>query len=111
MGKRRSLIVVEITLLYFDDCPSWRTANGHLEAFARDNPGIDVRRVIVDTPEAADQHRFRGSPSIHVDGEDLFADVDAPVGLSCRIYQTPDGPAGSPTAAQLADALNRRMIA
>ncbi len=39
--------------------------------------------------------------------EDLFAGSDAPVGLSCRIYQTPDGPAGSPTLDQLRAALAR----
>ena len=67
--------------------------------------GLDIERVVVDTPEAAERTRFRGSPSIHVDGFDLFADSDAPVGLSCRIYQTPDGPAGSPTLDQLRRAL------
>jgi hypothetical protein len=99
---------VEIALLYFEDCPSWRVADAHLNALVRGKPEIEIRRVIVDTPEAAEQHRFRGSPSIQVDGEDLFADSDAPVGLSCRIYQTPDGPSGSPTLKQLEDALNRR---
>jgi hypothetical protein len=96
---------MEITLLYFDDCPSWRIADEHLKAMASNNPDIEIRRVIVDTPELAELHRFRGSPSIHVDGEDLFADPDAPVGLSCRIYQTPNGAAGSPTPAQIEAAL------
>ncbi|MFT7475991.1 MAG: hypothetical protein ACI81L_002937 [Verrucomicrobiales bacterium] len=99
---------MEIALLYFEGCPSWRVADGHLKALVRDDPEIEIRRVIVDTPEAAEQHRFRGSPSIHVDGEDLFADSDAPVGLSCRIYRTPDGLSGSPTLNQLQDALSRR---
>jgi len=42
-----------------------------------------------------------------VDGVDIFADADAPVGLSCRVYQTPDGPAGSPTLEQLRAAMTR----
>ena len=96
---------MEITLLYFDDCPSWRVADEHLTTLTTSDPDIEIRRVIVDTPELAERHRFRGSPSIHVDGEDLFDDSDAPVGLSCRIYQTPDGPAGSPTRTQIEDAL------
>ena len=45
------------------------------------------------------------SPSVLVDEVDPFADPDAPVGLSCRVYQTPDGMAGSPTLEQLRRAL------
>lgn len=30
---------------------------------------------------------------------DAFA--DAGIGLACRVYTTPDGPAGAPTVAQL----------
>jgi len=26
--------MVKVTLLYFDDCPSWQTADGHLRALA-----------------------------------------------------------------------------
>jgi len=36
-----------------------------------------------------------------VDGEDAFADADTAVGLSCRVYRTPDGAAGAPTVEQL----------
>ncbi len=97
---------MKVSLLYFDDCPSWQTAADHLDLLATEIPGLDVVRVLVDTPEAAERTRFRGSPSIHVEGSDLFADSDAPVGLSCRIYQTPDGSAGSPTLDQLRRALD-----
>lgn len=96
---------MKVSLLYFDDCPSWQTAAHHLDLLVTEISGLEIERVVVDTPEAAERTRFRGSPSIHVDGSDLFADPDAPVGLSCRIYQTPDGPAGSPTIDQLRRAL------
>lgn len=96
---------VDVTLLYFDDCPNWREADAHLRTLEREHPGLHVTRHIVDTPEEAERTRFRGSPSILVDGVDPFADADAPVGLSCRMYQTPDGPAGSPTLNQLREVL------
>jgi hypothetical protein len=96
---------VQVTLLYFDDCPSWRTTEARLQALAEELD-LTVRRQLVDTPEAAEQWRFRGSPTVLVDGRDLFARGDEPVGLSCRIYQTPDGPAGSPTTAQLREVLD-----
>ena len=106
-GQRSKLRAVKVTLLYFDDCPSWQTADQHLHALAEEI-GFTIQRVEVTSPEQAEQLRFRGSPSIHIDGVDLFADPDAPVGLSCRIYQTPQGPAGSPTADQLRSVLTSR---
>lgn len=96
---------MNVTLLYFDDCPSWRVADEHLRAL-QSTLGFVLDRIEVTSPEAAEAHCFRGSPSIHVDGVDLFAEPDAPVGLSCRIYQTSEGPAGSPTLGQLGEALS-----
>jgi len=96
---------MDVTLLYFEDCPSWQAASAHLETLAEERPGLVIRRQIVDTDQAAQHHRFCGSPSIHANGHDLFADPNAPIGLSCRIYETPDGPAGSPTLKQLRHAL------
>lgn len=63
--------------------------------------GFNVAYRKVDSPEAAEELSFRGSPTVLVNGRDPFAQGDEPVGLSCRIYQTPDGPAGSPTLDQL----------
>ena len=94
-----------MTLLYFDDCPNWLEADGHLQALAAEHPEMTVERRLVETDEDATATRFHGSPSIAVDGVDLFADEDAPVGLSCRMYQTPNGPAGSPTLHQLRHAI------
>ena len=91
---------MEVTLLYFDGCPNWRTADQRVSALAEDL-GITVTRRKVSTPEEAEAMGFRGSPTILVDGRDVFARGNEPIGLSCRIYQTPDGPAGAPTTAQL----------
>ena len=99
---------MEITLLYFDDCPNWVEADGHLAQLRSEFPGLVVNRRLVDTPEEAERLGFRGSPSILIDGADPFSDPDAPVGLSCRIYQTPTGPAGSPTLEQLRAAVTSR---
>lgn len=94
-----------MTLLYFDDCPNWREADQHLRALAAEHPEMVVERRLVDTAEDAEATRFRGSPSIIVDGVDPFADADAPVGLSCRMFRTPDGAAGSPTLDQLREVI------
>ncbi len=92
---------MNVTLLYFDDCPHWKTVDRHLQTLTTELGNLVITRHQVDTPDEAERTSFRGSPSIIVDGIDPFSDPDAPVGLSCRVYQTPDGPAGSPTIDQL----------
>lgn len=94
-----------IELLYFEDCPNWQTADERLNQVASAR-GLRVRRRVVSTAEEAEETGFRGSPTIKLDGRDPFARGDEEAGLSCRLYQTPDGPAGSPTVAQLEAALD-----
>jgi hypothetical protein len=96
--------LTDVTLLYFGGCPSWRVADEHLRDLAGEL-GLAITREKVETPEAAERWGFRGSPTILVDGRDVFATGDEPAGLSCRLYQTPDGPAGAPTVDQLRAAL------
>ncbi len=96
---------VGITLQYFDGCPSWKEAAAHLDALKAEGLDISIRRQLIETPEAASEFGFRGSPSIVIDGEDPFADPDAPVGLSCRVYPTDEGYVGSPTMDQLRHAI------
>lgn len=96
---------MDITLLYFDDCPNWRVAEERLAAIAAERADLKVTRHLVDTLEEAERVGFHGSPSILVDGVDVFAEPGAGVGLSCRVYRTPDGLAGAPTVEQLRAAL------
>jgi len=96
---------MRIELLYFEDCPNWKVADERLrEVTSRRGQVVSYR--LVATPEEAEANGFRGSPTILIDGRDPFATGDEPVGLSCRVYQTPDGLAGAPTIAQLEDALD-----
>jgi hypothetical protein len=94
---------VDVTLLYFDDCPNWQVADERLrQALAlagRDD--VRVERRLVVTPEQAEAAGFRGSPTVLINGRDPFAEPDAPVGLSCRVYGTATGLTGAPTVEQL----------
>lgn len=99
---------MNVILMYFDDCPNWLVADRHLATLAAEMPELVIEKRIVDTSEEAERSGFRGSPSILIEGVDPFADADDPVGLSCRVYQTPDGPAGSPTLGQLREVLAAR---
>ena len=87
---------VDVTLQYFDGCPNWETTGRHL-----DQLGVRVRYQRIETPEAALEQGFRGSPTVLVDGVDPFFDPAARVGLACRVYRTPEGLAGRPTIDQL----------
>jgi hypothetical protein len=92
---------MKVTLLYCGDCPNWTVADQHLRELAAGNPEVLIERRVVNTVADAIATEFRGSPSILVDGVDPFASPDTPIGLTCRIYQTPNGPAGSPALDQL----------
>lgn len=95
---------MRIELLYFDGCPHWEVADARLQAVAAEQ-GLSVTHRRITTLAEAEAAQFRGSPTILVDGRDPFASGDEPVGMSCRVYATPSGLAGSPTVEQLQAAL------
>jgi hypothetical protein len=93
---------LDVTLQYFDDCPNYKITDARLRRIITDHRlDTTIAYQLIDTPEAAETHQFRGSPTVLINGVDPFADTDAPVGLACRVYQTELGPAGSPTLNQL----------
>ena len=96
---------MDIALLYFDECPNWEVAEERLVAIAAERTDLTVTRHLVNTVVEAERVGFHGSPSILVDGVDVFAEAGAGAGLSCRVYRTPDGLAGAPTVEQLQAAL------
>jgi hypothetical protein len=84
-----------VELLYFDGCPHWQMMAAQLKELAGEL-GFSWTPIPVETPEEAVVLRFHGSPSLHINGEDPFAEPEAPVGLTCRVYQTAAGWSGSP---------------
>lgn len=98
---------MQVTLLYFDGCPHRRTAEARLrEALDRlPRHDVTVSRQQVTSEAHARTLGFRGSPTILVDGRDAFAEPGAPVGLSCRVYRSAGGLAGTPTVEQLVEVL------
>lgn len=92
---------MDITLLYFEDCPNWKLADERLTAITAERADIRLTRHLLDAPAEAERTRFHGSPSILVDGVDVFAEPSSEVGLSRRRWLTPDGYEGTPTLEQL----------
>ncbi|MDF2092269.1 thioredoxin family protein [Knoellia sp. 3-2P3] len=98
-------------VLFIEHCPHHGVAVARLREAAR---LADLDLVVQDerVSSAADAQRmgFGGSPSIHLDGVDLFP--VAQVGdLACRIYPTEAGPQGVPSVEQLVEALRERRDA
>lgn len=98
---------MKVELLYFAGCPNWQQTHDRLtEALALAGHDQEAPALVdVPTAEDAERLRFRGSPTVLLDGVDPFADPDDPVGLACRVYPTPDGLRGGPPLAQLVAAL------
>ena len=99
--------MTDVQLLYFDGCPNWQQCHEVLLHALR-RLGLAETTVTlqsITSVESADTLAFRGSPTVLVNGNDPFADGNAPVGLTCRVFQTPNGLAGTPTLEQLLVAL------
>ena len=79
---------MEVELLFWDGCPSHPAALEQLRGILGDDVPIAVREIVSEADAVAEG--FPGSPTIRVDGEDLFP-IDDPPGLSCRIYRLADG--------------------
>jgi hypothetical protein len=105
--------VPKIELLWWDGCPSTPKALADLRAAVAEQGGdpdaVVMREVATD--DDARREAFIGSPTVRVDGDDLFPPVDdEPAGLTCRIYRLTDGrisPTPDPTL--LREALSRRL--
>jgi hypothetical protein len=98
---------VAVELLFWAGCPSHPQALADLRAALAGRAEIVVREIA--TEEQAIAEHFPGSPTIRVDGEDLFPSPEPP-SLTCRIYRRADGrfsPTPDPEA--LRTALDRAL--
>ncbi|HEX4403074.1 MAG TPA: thioredoxin family protein [Galbitalea sp.] len=94
-------------ILHIGDCPNWEqagellrealTSTGHV------NESIGFR--LLQTSDDAVGTVFAGSPTITLDGVDLFPTRGATSELACRVYLTPSGLAGVPTVDQLIEGI------
>jgi hypothetical protein len=99
---------MKIELLYFDDCPSWENALDHLKAVLADQGDhAEVNLIRVESDQAAQDHHFVGSPTIRIDGVDLFPTAHSNYGLGCRVYRTEEGMRGWPTPDMLRRAFSQ----
>lgn len=101
---------MRIELLHIDHCPNSALAAERLEAALASlgHAETEVRARLLQTADDAVGTAFAGSPTITVDGIDIFPEGAPADDLACRIYRTPAGFAGLPTVEQIKDALGAR---
>jgi hypothetical protein len=98
---------VDIEVRFVEGCPHLPVIRERLaralESVGR--PDVEVRLQAVHTAQEAAKLGFTGSPTILIDGCDPFPQHHAVAALSCRLYPTAQGTAGSPSVEQLTAAL------
>ena len=84
---------MKIEILHFDGCPTYRvTENTLRQVLAEEGLEADIELVAVNSDEQAQRLHFPGSPTIRIDGRDLFPTPEREDWkLVCRIYATPEG--------------------
>ncbi len=104
---------MKVEVLYFDGCPTYKMATKALQTIlAEEGIEAEVELVAVNRDEEAQRLRFPGSPTVRVDGRDLFpAPEREDWRMGCRVYMTPEGLRGSPSAEMLREALNTKGAA
>ena len=101
---------MRVELLWWEGCPSHPQALADLRD-ALGEEGIDeqvhLRHIASD--EEAEREHFPGSPTIRIDGRDVFPPAPGdPLGLTCRVYRTRDGRVSPvPDPADLRETLRR----
>lgn len=98
---------MDVEVRFVEGCPSLPVIRQRLrhalDAIGCGGVDIRVRQVRTDAEAAA--LGFTGSPTILIDGNDLFGQPDAVAGLSCRIYRSGQDVTGAPSTEQLMAAL------
>ena len=100
-----------VELLWWEGCPSHPETLADLErSLAEEGVAAEVESVEIESDEQARAERFPGSPTIRIDGADIFpCDAPEPFSLCCRVYRLRDGrPSPTPDPDDLRDAIRRR---
>lgn len=97
---------MDVELVYFRGCPNWRLAEERLyaalEALGRTD--VEVRLRLVAQPADAEAAGLHGSPTVLVNGEDLFP-WDTGDRWACRLYRNENGLEGAPSVQALLEVL------
>jgi hypothetical protein len=98
---------MKIQFLYFEDCPNSKPTFQNLSlALQKLNLKPEIERVVIADDLQAEHYSFQGSPSIKLNGIDLWEETRSEYHMGCRVYKTPTGLAGLPTVEMILKRLN-----
>jgi len=101
---------LQVDILFTKDCTDWETADELVQQALQDlGLEADFNYWLVESDRKAIEYNFIGSPTIRVDGEDLFPVRGSPAGLRLRSYFSAEGMLGHPTYDMLVAALQERL--
>ena len=101
-------MALQIEILYTADCTDWETAAEIVQQVLDDlNLEAEFQYWLIENDRQALQSYFIGSPTIRVNGYDLFPVEGATAGLRLRSYWTGDDLLGHPTYEMVYEALSQ----
>lgn len=80
---------LKVEVLYVAECPFYSAAVKLVrEVLSEEGVGAEIQEVLVSDERIANELKFRGSPSIRINGQDVIGDQQEAqsFALSCRWY-------------------------
>lgn len=101
---------MKIEVLYILDCPHYPAALAELKrVLTVENISTQVSEVLVANPRMAKAMKFRGSPTIRINGRDIAGESELQhFAVSCRLYPGEKQP-GVPPAEMIHRAVRDAM--
>jgi len=101
---------MKIEVLYISDCPHYPAALAELKrVLSVEKISTQVSEVLVANPHMAQAMKFRGSPTIRINGRDIAGESELQhFAVSCRLYPGEKQP-GVPPAGMIHRAVRDAM--
>lgn len=102
---------MRVELFFTPDCPHRGPAMTQLRAVLRlEGVAEEIHEVVVTSAKRAEKLRFRGSPTIRINGRDIDPEpqVSESFALACRIYPGAGEP-GVPSAEMMRRAIREAL--
>ena len=80
---------MKIEVFYVPDCPHHPSAVNQLrDVLSAEGVRTEINEIAVMDAKAAEELRFRGSPTIRINGRDIAGESHSPLSfaLACRMY-------------------------
>lgn len=95
---------ITIEIQHFHGCPNSPILIERVKEAIKEFDNIQYNEIIIDSNEKAEQYKFRGSPTLLINGID-FEEREEPSSptLSCRVYQN-----GLPSVEEIRNYINKK---